>query len=176
MHITPKSGAELDARGQITTATLSGAKIPVVIDIGFGDAVEPGLKEIDLPVLLEMPSPHIRAYQRETVIAEKFEAMVSLGRANSRMKDFYDIWILSKIYTFDDGRLSQAIKATFGRRATDIPSELPDGLTLAFAQDAEKVTQWGAFVRNLSAAPQSLEAVVEDLAKFLMPMAAAARA
>lgn len=79
-----------------TTATLAGAVINVVVDIGFGDAVEPGLQEIDLPVLLDMPSPHLRAYPRETVIAEKFQAMVALGRANSRMKDFYDVWLLSR--------------------------------------------------------------------------------
>lgn len=95
-----------------TTATLAGARINVVIDIGFGDAVEPGLEEIDLPVLLDFPAPHLRAYPRETVIAEKFQAMVLLGRANSRMKDFYDIWVLSKSYSFDDDRLPRAIAAT----------------------------------------------------------------
>jgi len=77
-----------------TTATVSGARVRVVIDIGFGDAVEPGLTEVELPVLLDLPSPRLRAYPRETVIAEKFQAMVALGRANSRMKDFYDVWLL----------------------------------------------------------------------------------
>jgi Nucleotidyl transferase AbiEii toxin, Type IV TA system len=74
-----------------TTATLAGARIPITVDIGFGDAVEPGIEDIDLPVLLDMPSPHLRAYPPETVIAEKFHAMVALGRANSRMKDYYDV-------------------------------------------------------------------------------------
>jgi predicted nucleotidyltransferase component of viral defense system len=77
-----------------TTATVDGAKVRVLIDIGFGDAIEPGLTEMDLPVLLDLPAPCLRAYARETVIAEKFQAMVMLGRANSRMKDFYDIWML----------------------------------------------------------------------------------
>jgi predicted nucleotidyltransferase component of viral defense system len=73
-----------------TNAKIDGARVPVVIDIGFGDATEPGLAEVDLPVLLDFPAPHLKAYARETVIAEKFQAIVLLGRANSRMKDFYD--------------------------------------------------------------------------------------
>jgi predicted nucleotidyltransferase component of viral defense system len=103
--------------------------IRVVIDIEFGDAVEPGLAEMDLPVMLDFPAPHLRAYARETVIAEKFQAMVMLGRANSRMKDFYDIWVLSRASEFNDDRLARAIAATFARRNTEIPSELPDAQT-----------------------------------------------
>ena len=110
-----------------TVANLSRARINVVIDVGFGDAVEPGLEEIEFPVLLESPAPRLRAYPRETVIAEKFQAMVHLGRANSRMKDFYDVWVLSKAYGFDPDRLAKAIAATFERRRTAIPSEVPDG-------------------------------------------------
>ena len=111
-----------------TTATLARAKIYVTVDVGFGDAIEPGLEEIDFPVLLEHPVPRLRAYARETVIAEKFQAMVALGRANSRMKDFYDVWVLSKTHQFDKARLAQAIAATFKRRATEIPRTLPDDL------------------------------------------------
>ena len=159
-----------------TIATLAGARINVVIDIGFGDAVEPGLEEIDLPVLLELPSPRLRAYPRETVIAEKFQAMVLLGRANSRMKDFYDIWILSKTYSFDDDRLSRAIAATFARRDTDLPVATPDALTASFAADPGKQQQWTAFIRNLNTAPVSLESTLRDLADFLMPQAERARA
>ena len=118
-----------------TTAALAGARISIVIDVGFGDAVEPGIEEIDLPVLLDLPSPHIRAYSRETVIAEKFQAMIALGRANSRMKDFYDVWVLGKSYDFNDDHLAQAIAATFDRRATPLPDALPDALTAAFARD-----------------------------------------
>ena len=87
-----------------TNATVDTARVRVLIDIGFGDAVEPGLAEMDLPVLLDFPAPHLRAYARETVIAEKFQAMVMLGRANSRMKDFYDIWVLSRASEFNDDR------------------------------------------------------------------------
>jgi predicted nucleotidyltransferase component of viral defense system len=157
------------------TSGLAGARIPTVIDVGFGDSVEPGLEEIELPVLLEMPAPRLRAYPRETVIAEKFEAMVHFGRANSRMKDFYDVWLLSKAYEFDQARLAKAIAATFERRRTEIPSEVPDALTPEFARDASKRRQWDAFVRELAASPGSLERVVSDLAAFLMPMAEKAR-
>jgi predicted nucleotidyltransferase component of viral defense system len=118
-----------------TNATVDGARVRVAIDIGFGDATELGLVEMDLPVLLDFPAPHLRAYARETVIAEKFQAMVMLGRANSRMKDIYDIWVLSRTHEFKGDNLARAIVATFARRKTEIPSEPPDALTPAFAED-----------------------------------------
>jgi predicted nucleotidyltransferase component of viral defense system len=158
-----------------TTARLAGARITVVIDIGFGDAVEPGIEEINLPVLLDLPTPRLRAYARETVLAEKFQAMVILGLANTRMKDFYDIWMLSRTYEFDEERLSRAIAATFERRGTAIPEEVPDALSPAFAADATKQRQWVAFVRDLATDAPSLETIVNDLAGFLMPYAQRAR-
>jgi predicted nucleotidyltransferase component of viral defense system len=158
-----------------TTARLAGARITVVIDIGFGDAIEPGIEEINLPALLDFPEPRLRAYARETVVAEKFQAMVMLGLANSRMKDYYDIWMLSRSYDFDAERLSCAIAATFARRGTAIPEEVPDALTAAFATDATKQRQWAAFVRDLAADVPALEAIVTDLADFLMPFAQQAR-
>jgi len=159
-----------------TNATVDGARVRVVIDIGFGDATEPGLVEMDLPVLLDFPGPNLRAYARETVIAEKFQAMVALGRANSRMKDLYDIWVLSRTYKFDGDNLARAIAATFTRRKTEIPFEPPDALTPAFAEDPAKVQQWNSFVDDVVFQPGSLADVVRDLATFLMPHATAARA
>ena len=158
-----------------TTGRLAGARITVIIDIGFGDAIEPGLDEVNLPVLLDLPQPRLRVYARETVIAEKFQAMVMLGLANSRMKDFYDVWILSRSYAFDDDRLPRAIAATFERRGTAIPSEAPLALTQAFAFDSGKQRQWAAFVRDLAIDIPALETVVTDLAEFLMPNAQCAR-
>ena len=152
-----------------TIATIGGARVNIVIDIGFGDAVEPGLEETVLPVLLDLPAPRLRAYARETVIAEKFQAMVLLGRANSRMKDYYDVWVLARTYAFGGDRLARAIAATFARRRTSLPDTLPDGLTKDFAEDPMKRSQWEAFSRDLAVAPGPLEAVVEDLAAFLMP-------
>ena len=158
-----------------TTGTLAGARITVTIDIGFGDAIEPGLDEVNLPVLLDLPQPRLRVYARETVIAEKFQAMVMLGLANSRMKDFYDVWILSRSYEFDDDRLPRAIAATFERRGTAIPLEAPVALTQAFAFDSSKQQQWAAFVRDLAIGIPALDTVVTDLAAFLMPNAQRAR-
>lgn len=158
-----------------TTGRLAGARITVIIDIGFGDAIEPGLDEVNLPVLLDLPQPRLRVYARETVIAEKFQAMVMLGLANSRMKDFYDVWILSRSYEFDDDRLPRAIAATFERRGTAIPLEAPLALTQAFAFDSGKQRQWAAFVRDLAIDIPALETVVTDLAEFLMPNAQRAR-
>jgi predicted nucleotidyltransferase component of viral defense system len=157
----------------ITTATIAGARLRVVIDIGFGDAIEPGLEEIDLPVLLDFPPPHLRAYSRETVIAEKFHAMVTLGRANSRMKDYHDIWLMSRNYPFDETRLARAIAATFHRRDTALPAAAPEGLTQAFAEDPNKIRQWTAFVADLGAEGMEgmppLTTVVANIRAFLMP-------
>jgi hypothetical protein len=131
--------------------------------------------DIDLPVLLEQPAPCLSAYPYETVIAEKFRAMVALGRANTRLKDFYDIWVLDRSHTFDEDRLARAIAATFARRKTEIPVEAPDALTAAFAADPAKQRQWAAFVGDVAIDPGSLAEVTEQLAAFLMPYAAKAR-
>ncbi|MDP9124651.1 MAG: nucleotidyl transferase AbiEii/AbiGii toxin family protein [Pseudomonadota bacterium] len=151
-----------------TTAALAGARIPITVDIGFGDAVAPGIEEIDLPVLLDMPSPHLRAYPPETVIAEKFHAMVVLGRANSRMKDYYDVWMLLTAFDLEPERLRQAVVATFARRGTAIPAEVPDGLSDEFASDAGKLWQWEAFARNLSSSSPGLGFIVITLRQSLM--------
>ncbi len=150
-----------------TTAALAGARIPITVDIGFGDAVEPGVEEIDLPVLLDMPSPHLRAYPPETVIAEKFHAMVALGRANSRMKDYYDVWMLTRAFEIEPERLQRAIAATFARRNTVIPAAVPDGLSDAFAADPGKQRQWDAFARNLSGMIPGFGLVVSELRQRL---------
>ena len=151
-----------------TTAALAGARIPVVVDIGFGDAIEPGAEDIELPVLLAMPSPRLRAYPQETVIAEKVHAMVVLGLANSRMKDYYDVWMLQRGFKIDEARLQRAIAATFARRRTDLPATTPEGLSDAFADDPSKQAQWNAFVRNLSAPGPTLAEVVKDLQAWLL--------
>lgn len=153
-----------------TTAALAGARIPITVDIGFGDAVEPGVEDIDLPVLLDMPSPHLRAYPPETVIAEKFHAMVILGRANSRMKDYYDIWMLMNTVELEPNRLRRAIGATFERRNTAVPSSVPDGLSDAFAEDPGKLRQWESFARNLSAPAPEFRAMVAHLRRRLEPL------
>lgn len=156
-------------------ATVDGARVRILIDIAFGDAIEPGLQETDLPVLLDFPAPRLRAYARETVIAEKLQAMVMLGRANSRMKDFYDIWVLSRSYEFRGDALARAIAATFVRRKTDIPGGCPDALSPAFAADGAKQEQWAAFVKDVAVQPGGLTEVADSLARFLMPHIVEAR-
>ena len=155
-----------------TTAALAGARIPITVDIGFGDAVEPGVEDINLPVLLDMPSPHLRAYPPETVIAEKFHAMVALGRANSRMKDYYDVWMLTSAVELEPERLRRAIVATFARRNTLVPTVVPDGLSDAFADDPGKQRQWDAFARNLSGPVPELRLIVSELRQRLTALLA----
>jgi hypothetical protein len=154
-----------------TTAAVAGARTNIVVDIGFGDATEPGIEEVDLPVLLGQPAPRLKAYARETVIAEKFQAMVSLGLANSRYKDFYDLWMLSQAYTFEDDRLARAIRATFERRRTEIPVIPPDALTPAFAGDPLKRQQWASYIEDLGSPGLDLSQVIAGLSAFLMPHA-----
>jgi predicted nucleotidyltransferase component of viral defense system len=157
-----------------TNAMIAGARVRIVVDIGFGDAIEPGVTELDLPVLLDLPAPRLRAYPRETVIAEKFQAMVALGHANSRMKDLYDIWLLSRAYQFGD-ELLRAIAATFARRKTPIPIDPPYAPTRAFADDRAKQQQWRSFVEAIGSQLPPLAAIIDDLATFLMPYIAKAR-
>jgi len=153
-----------------TTAALAGARIPIIIDVGFGDATEPGLQEISLPVLLDMPAPHLLAYPPETVIAEKFEAVVKLGLANSRLKDYYDLWALLTTRELDQERLASAISATFTRRGTRLPAATPDGLTAGFAANQARRTQWLAFTRDIERKAPTLDAVVMELETRLMPL------
>lgn len=153
-----------------TTAALAGARIPIVIDVGFGDSTEPGVQEIDLPVLLDLPAPRLLAYSPEAVIAEKVEAMVKLGLANSRLKDYYDVWALLATRELDQARLASAISATFKRRGTDLPAGTPDALTAAFAANDARKTQWLAFTRNVEREAPTLDAVVAELEARLMPI------
>jgi hypothetical protein len=147
---------------------LDGARCPVQADIGFGDAVTPAPEEIEYPVLLnDLPAPKLRAYPRYTAIAEKYEAITSLGIANSRMKDFFDLWALTQHSELDATILRQAITATFARRGTPLRPETSVGLSDEFAADQSKQTQWRAFTaRNQLAAPD-LQLVVQHLRRFL---------
>jgi hypothetical protein len=147
------------------------------VEVGFGDAVVPQPETIDYPTLLDFPAPRLRAYPREVVVAEKFQALVALGIANTRMKDFHDLWMLACRFDFEGERLAQAIGATFERRRTAIPAEPPLALTPEFHGDAAKLTQWKAFLRRGSVAEAAeLAPVVELIRSFVMPPAAAARA
>ncbi len=156
---------------------LAGARVPLQVDIGFGDAVVPPAETIEYPSLLDLPPLRLRAYPREVVAAEKLQALVQLGMANTRMKDFYDLWMLARQFDFEGERLAQAIAATFERRRTPIPAEAPLSLTSEFHGNAAKQTQWRAFLHRGSVTEAAeLATVVELIAAFVMPPAAAARA
>jgi hypothetical protein len=153
---------------------LDGARCPVQIDIGFGDAVTPAPENVQYPVILDdMPQPQLWGYPRYTVVAEKLEAMIKLGILNSRMKDYFDLWVLSRHSDFDGAVLAKAIRATFERRGTDIPPSLPFGLTDEFAQHEQKNMQWMGFQRKNALEPMTLAAVIEALHEFLLPLLAA---
>ncbi|MDM8560097.1 nucleotidyl transferase AbiEii/AbiGii toxin family protein [Candidatus Parabeggiatoa sp. HSG14] len=157
------------------TAKLNKATVPIQVDIGFGDAVTPEPEYIEYPTLLDFSAPRLHVYPKYTVVAEKFEAMTSLGIANSRMKDFYDIWILMQTLDFQGSILSQAIKATFERRMTKLPHVAPLALTKEFAEDSSKQKQWQGFIKkNKLPIDNSLINIISQLKKFLMPPTLAA--
>lgn len=157
-------------------ASIANARLPIQVDIGFGDAITPAPQQIEYPSLIGMPPPKLRAYPPETVVAEKLEALVSLGVANSRMKDFFDLWAISRIFAFDGPVLTKAIQATFERRETTLPTETPFGLSQAFATDLVKQTQWQAFLRRteIAMAPEPLSEIIPAINSFLMPVLLAA--
>lgn len=153
---------------------LDSARCPVQIDIGFGDAVVPGPEAVHYPVMLgEMAAPYLRVYPRYTVVAEKLEALSSLGMLNSRMKDYFDLWMLAGHADFDGAVLSRAVAATFARRRTPIPAHVPIGLSDEFIQDALKAKQWHAFLRKNALESVPLATVVGDLRQFLLPVLSA---
>jgi len=155
----------------ILIAHLEQARIQIQVDIGFGDAVTPPPEDVEFPTILGFPAPHLRAYRRETVVAEKFQAMVMLGIANSRMRDFHDVWFLSRRFEFSGRPLSQAIKDTFARRRTALPAQTPLALTPEFSASPGKQAQWRAFVRKagLTSDQTAFIGVIVALNEFLMP-------
>jgi len=169
--------ADADYEGVRVTfrGSLQNMPIPMQIDIGFGDIVFPAPTITEYPVILNHARPKLRGYSRETTVAEKFEAMVKLGLLNSRMKDFFDIWLLSRQFDFDGATLAEAIQKTFSNRGTTITPE-PTAFSAEFATDAGKVSQWQALVRKLrwEGEAQDLASVCKAIATFLSPPAAAA--
>jgi hypothetical protein len=153
---------------------LGKARVAMQIDVGFGDVVTPGAQSITYPALLDFPAPALSGYPRETVVAEKFQAMVYLRTLNSRMTDFYDIWLLARRFAFDGALLTKAITATFAHRETAI-DVLPIAFTPEFTEQASTLAQWTAFRKKLpnTECPATLAEVVPFLAEFLLPIARA---
>jgi hypothetical protein len=151
-------------------AFIGHARLPVQVDVGFGDAVTPAPETVRYPTLLDdLPAPSLRAYPVHSVIAEKLHAMVVLGMANTRMKDFFDLAVIARTMTVDGATLVQALQATFSRRATPMPIADPVALTPAFATDLLKVKQWQAFLVKLRLGDEALVDVVVLLRAFLLP-------
>lgn len=155
-----------------TNAYLERTRIPVTLDIAFGDALSDASQTLDYPSLLGMERPNIRAYPPAQVIAEKFQAVVALGLANGRMKDFYDLWAIPKAMLIDDHALDTAIAATFERRATPIPKERPTGLSAAMAEDAAAQQRWRAYIESLELPVPDFTDVLEDIWALLTPSCA----
>ena len=155
---------------------LGNARINIQVDIGFGDSIIPDPIEIDYPTLLDMPSPHIKAYPIETVVAEKLETIVSKGILNSRMKDFYDLRVLAQEFEFNGSSLSEAIKATFAHRGTSIPNDQPAAFTEEFYTNPDKQVQWQAFLRTskLESSKLELPEVINDIQRLIIPLLNAA--
>lgn len=148
------------------TARIESARIPMQLDIGFGDAVRPEILWESFPRLLDAPAPRIRVYSRESIIAEKTHAMAKLGLINSRLKDYYDIWLLSRRWTFELPTLAAAIEATFTARATAIPKELT-GLSREYLQSHQGM--WTNYLKKTGLEAEPFDVVIERLQQFLLP-------
>jgi len=151
---------------------LGNARIALQIDVGFGDVITPAPTIIDYPTILDFPAPRIRAYHPATVVAEKFNAMIVLGMMNSRLKDFYDVYIILQHMGIDETQLADAIQSTFQRRKTPLPTELPLVFTDDFVNDGNKETQWKAFLKRslLTDCELSFSQIVERIQQQLWPI------
>ncbi|NLT35553.1 MAG: nucleotidyl transferase AbiEii/AbiGii toxin family protein [Gaiellales bacterium] len=158
--------------------TFKGARFVRQLDIGIGDDAVPAPAWVDYPTLLDGPCPRILAYHPATAVAEKFEAIVSLGLVNSRLKDFYDLWLLATTLPFAGRQLRDSIAATFARRETPLPNDIPVGLTDVYAGQETVVSMWSAFARKLQISgvgpPPDLPEVISIIQVFIMPPALAA--
>ena len=163
--------AEYEGVGVRFNGKLGTATVTMQLDVGFGDVVVPAPVTMDYPTILDLPAPRIRGYTRESLIAEKFHTMVRRGLLNSRMRDFFDVWILSRQFDFDGEVLAAAIRETFARRDLEIGS-LPVALTAEFAADTTKAAQWRGFLRKsrLEGVSGELAEVVVAIAAFLGPV------
>lgn len=168
-----KEGAEYEGVRILFNGYLGNAKVPMRMDIGFGDATTKPPKFMELNTILEgMPKPNLRVYSFETVVAEKYHAMVILGEVNSRMKDFYDLWLMATTMEFDFNSLKKVIDKTFKQRKTTLPEHLPLALTPQFC--IQKQGLWNAFIRKnqLTGIPENLMNIIAVIEPFLEPFRA----
>jgi hypothetical protein len=166
-------GLRVKMRGE-----LAGARFTLRLDIGIDDAVVPEPGWVDYPPLLDQPAPRILAYRPATAVAEKFESIVDLGLINSRMKDFYDLWMLATTQTFAGPELAAALGATFAARGTELPVEPPVALTERFSEQDTTEAMWRAYRERLARvgieAPIDLRDVLTTISGFAAPPSRAA--
>lgn len=163
-----KEDADYQGVRVLFKGSLETARIHMQIDIGFGDIVYPIPEKAIMPTILDLPAPELFAYNRQTAIAEKFEAMIKLGSLNSRMKDFYDIWMLSRQFNFNGAVLAEAIRLTFENRNTQLPTEI-EPFSDQFIK--AKQVQWTAFTRRLNQehVPVKFQEIITGIQAFLSP-------
>ena len=164
-----KEDADYEGVRITTTARLGKTRLPIQIDIGFADVITPQPELLEYPTVLDFPAPKLYAYPPETVIAEKLQAMTVLGMANSRMKDFYDIWKLAAHFEFDGRTLQSALEKTFQNRDTELPDEAHEIFSDRFAENQKE--QWRAFTRKIKGEPTvEMKQILDLLRDFLMPI------
>jgi len=148
---------------------LERSRIPMQIDVAFGDVIYPQAKVIDYPVILDFPRPHLKGYPAESVVSEKFEAMVKLGLLNSRMKDFYDIWLMMRQISFDEERLAEALRKTFRHRKTPLPRGSRIFDEEIYNEKSDRQALWKAFLRkeDIKGAPEKLSDIAKEIEEFL---------
>ena len=152
------------------TGFLDRARIPMQIDVGFGDIIHPKIRVINYPVILDFPKPHLNGYPQESVISEKFEAMIKLGLLNSRMKDFYDIWLMTRQFEFKGANIAIAIKKTFNNRKTDIPKKKPLFADEIYDEKSDRQMLWSAFLKkgDMQHTPKTLSETAKTIERFLL--------
>jgi len=149
---------------------LERSRVPMQIDVGFGDVIYPRPKMIDYPVMLDLPEPRLKGYPSETVVSEKFETIIKLGLLNSRMKDFYDLWLMMHQFNFNGSSLTEALKRTFKHRKTKLPGDLPLFAEEIYDEKSDRQVLWKAFLKkgDIQHAPEKLSAIAKEIEKFLI--------
>jgi hypothetical protein len=169
-----KEDAEYEGVRVNVLAYLDKTRIPIQIDIGFADVVTPAPKKLEYPILLDFPAPHVYGYPRETVAAEKFQAMIVLGMANSRMKDFYDLCMMFDQFEFDGLTMQNALQRTFQNRDTEFPTEKHTIFLSEFAEN--KTAQWNAFTRKVKRQDHAdMKQVINTIKEFFVPILSASQ-
>ena len=165
-----KEGADYEGVRVKFRGFLERSRIAMQIDVGFGDCIYPKTEIIDYPVILDFPKPHLKGYPAESVVSEKFEAMVKLGLLNSRMKDFYDIWLMMRQFDFNGSKLAEALKRTFEHRKTSLPKDSPFFAEEIFDEKSDRQTLWKAFLKkgDIKHAPEKLSTIAREIEEFLI--------